>query len=473
MVDSHYLCVHCHFYQPPRGNPFSSEPLVEPDAAPFTNWNERITAECYRPNAEIGNFDRISFNVGETLGSWLALYAPKVYQRIIKADRQHRKAHGVGNAIAQGVHHTILPLARRDDKVTQVLWGREVFEHRFGHRPAGMWLPEMAVDLETLEVLVEQGIEWTILSERQVSGELHGAGPYWVELPNGSRIKVFLRDEGLSNDIAFNMGKFGGAGRWARDALVPRRRSAGALTLIATDGETFGHHWPGEEQFLYWLLRYEAEAAGYEVVTLGQYAEMVEPIGAVTLRENTAWSCGHGVARWATGCDCTRGSSNWKGGIRRAMDNLRYQLDAVYEDEVRRLQAGDPLTLRNAYIDVVLGRVPAPEFLTSRGLDLPSDAADRLMKLVEAQYYRQRMYSSCTFFFADLDTLSTVYGIANAAYAIKLTQDAVGVDLSREFRQDLSVVVQPNARPGALLNAAALYDDLLGHMELTTSVPTT
>ena len=471
MADSNYLCVHCHFYQPPRGNPFSSEPLVEPDAAPYKNWNERITEECYRPNAVIGNFNYISFNIGETLASWLAAHAPEVYEHILAADSFHRQMHGVGNAIAQGVHHTILPLSRRDDKVTQVLWGWRVFEHRFGHPPSGMWLPEMAVDIETLEVLVEHGIEWTILSERQVVERPRGAGPYWVELPGDKRIKVFLRDERLSNDIAFNLGNFGGAGRWAREVLLPRRRSGGALTLIATDGETFGHHWPGEEQFLYWLLKYEAEAAGYEVVTLGEYAERVTPVGAVTLRENTAWSCGHGIARWATGCDCTAGSSNWKGGLRRAMDLLRAELDGAYRDYVERVDGVDPLALRNAYIDVVLGKVPARDFLSAQGLRLRR-REETLLRLVEAQYYRQRMYSSCAFFFANLDALSTIYGIANAAYAIKLTRDALGVDLSADFRRDLSVVMQPNTEPAEYVNAADLYDEIVGHIEVPAGAAT-
>ncbi len=467
MAEPNSLCVHCHFYQPPRGNPFNEQPLIEPDAAPYKNWNERITAQSYRPNAEAGNFEHISFNVGETLASWLATYTPDVYTTILKADAAHRAKYGAGNAIAQGMHHTILPLSRRDDKVTQVKWGREVFEYRFGHAPSGMWLPEMAVDYETLEVLAEHGIEWTILSQRQVKDAPQGAGPFWVQLPNGGRIKVFLRDEALSNDIAFNLGSFGGAGRWAREVLLPRRRSTGGLTLIATDGETFGHHWPGEEQFLYWLLKYEAEAAGYNVVTLGQYAHVTEPKATVALNENTSWSCSHGVARWATGCDCTVGSSNWKGGLRRSMDNLRYEIDAIYRDYVRRTAEVDPIALRDAYIDVVLGRVPASGFLAAQGISLPAEPARALLELVEAQYYRQRMYSSCTYFFGELDALSTIYGIANAAYAIKLTQDAAGIDLSRDFRRDISVVVQPNGTASGFVRAADLYDEIVGHIEVT------
>ncbi len=462
MAHANYLCVHCHFYQPPRGNPFNHEPLAEPDAAPFQNWNERITAECYTPNATIGNFDRISFNVGETLAKWLAANAPETYQRIIQADVNHREQYGMGNAIAQGMHHTILPLSRREDIVTQVQWGKRVFEYRFGRPTQGMWLPEMAVDSDTLEVLAEQGIEWTILTSSQVRGMLRGAGPYWINLPDGKRFKVFIRDEALSNDIAFNLGHFGGAGRWSREVLVPRRRDAGRLTLIATDGETFGHHWPGEEQFLHWLLKYEANAAGYEVTSLARYAEAVEPIGEVELVDNTAWSCNHGLARWATGCACTPGESRWKGAVRRALDNVRFELDAIYRDYVEEVGGVDPLALRNAYIDVVLGTVTPDKFLEAQGVVLGGDKAASLLKLVEAQFYRQRMYASCTFFFADLTALTTLYGIANAAYAVRLTKEATGIDCAGDFRRDLSIATERDERTGELITGADLYDEVVG-----------
>lgn len=464
-METNYFCVHCHFYQPPRGNPFRDEPLVEPDAAPYRNWNERISAECYTPNAELGNFERISFNVGETLAAWLAVNVPETYERIIAADAHHLEAYGVGNGIAQGMHHTILPLARHDDKVTQVKWGQAVFEYRFKRPAQGFWLPEMAVDLETLSVLVDQGIQWTILTASQVEEAVTSAGPYWVELPGDRRIKVFVRDESLSNDIAFNLGNFGGAGRWAHQRLVPRRREAGPLTLIATDGETFGHHWPGEEQFLYWLLNYEARSAGYEVITLARYAEMVEPGATVTIRENTAWSCSHGLGRWATGCACTPGDSSWKGALRRALDNLRHELDGVYAEFLAGVDGVDPLALRNAYIDVVLGKVPREGFLAAQGVDVSGKRGKALFDLVEAQFYRQRMYASCAFFFPELTALSTLYGIANAAFAIKLTQEATGTDLGPGFRHDLSVVSQADPPDGPVTTGAELYDRLLSDFE--------
>lgn len=459
-----HLCVHGHFYQPPRGNPFSVETLIEPDAAPYQNWNARITAECYEPNSRLGNFDLISFNLGETLAGWLSTNAPDTYQQILEADRRNLERYEAGNAIAQSMHHTILPLSRRADKVTQISWGKAVFTYRFGRPPEGMWLPEMAVDFETLEVLVDQGIEWTILTESQFQATPPGSGPFWVNLPNGKRIKVFIRDEKLSNDIAFNLGRFGGAGRWAREVLVPRRHEAGPLTLIATDGETFGHHWPGEEQFLHWLLTYEAHAAGYELTTLGRYARYVKPVDEVELKENTSWSCSHGLSRWSTGCSCTPGKSYWKGALRRAMDNLRSEVDDLYLKEVGQRTDVDPIRLRDAYIRVVLGYTPPERFLQEQEIDVQDKDAARLLKLVEAQFYRQRMYASCAFFFAELDALSTQYGIYNAAYTIKLVRDATGVDFSHDFRRDLKVARGRDSETEEVFTGADVFDKVAKEM---------
>jgi len=463
-MSTQFLSVHCHYYQPPRGNPFDPTPLVEADAAPFNNWNERITHECYTPNAEVGNFDAISFNVGETLAGWLAAHAPETYARIVAADRTNVEQWGNGNAIAQPLHHTILPLSRKEDKVTQIKWGQAAFRHRFGRESEGMWIPEMAIDHETIEALIDSGIKWTILSEGQVDGKPAGSGPFWARLANGKKIKVFIRDERLSNDIAFNLGRFGGAGRWAHEALVPRKREAGALTLIASDGETFGHHWPGEEQFLHWLLGYEAHAAGYDVITLNRYARQTEPSAEVGLRENTAWSCGHGLGRWATGCGCTPGQSHWKGAVRRAMDNLRHEIDGVYEAETRRMAGKSGIQLRDAYIDVALGLAPGADFLRRQEIDLPEAESRRLLALVEAQYYRQCMYASCTWFFPDLDSHTTRYGIASAAYAIKRVREATGIDLSGEFRRDLSIATGSEIKTGLPIDGALIYDDLVEAM---------
>nr|MBN1229802.1 DUF3536 domain-containing protein [Anaerolineae bacterium] len=466
MVDPQYLAVHCHYYQPPRGNPFVDQPLVEEDAAPYKNWNERITAECYAPNAAINNFKSISFNLGETLAAWLDVNAPETYQKIVEAVGEHLERFSVGNAIAQGMHHTILPLSRYEDKVTQVAWGLAVFKHRFKHKPQGMWLPEMAVDEEVLCVLVDHGIEWTILSAGQVIDPPPGSGPFWVNLPGGRRIKIFVRDDHLSNDIAFNLGYFGGAGRWAREVLVPRKRDAGVLTLIATDGETFGHHWRGEEHFLHWLLTYEAHAAGYDVISLNRYAQQVQPQHTVAIREFSSWSCGHGLSRWATGCDCTPGDSTWKAALRRAMENLRFEVDAAFLDFVEPIDDVDPYALRNAYIDVVLGLIKQEEFLKHFGVSLKEEKAEALLKLVIAQFHRQRMFSSCTYFFPELNGHATVYGIANAAYCIKLTREALGIDLAESFRRDLMIARQYDVKTGKLIVGGDLFDEVVEQLEV-------
>jgi alpha-amylase/alpha-mannosidase (GH57 family) len=186
-MPEYYLGIHCHYYQPPRGNPFSNQIPIESDAEPYLNWNARITAECYQPNAAMGNLKHVSFDIGEALARWLAENAPEVYHAFIQADAANIEQFGVGNAVAQPLDHVILPLSRREDKTIQVRWGIAVFEYRFGRKPTGMWLPEMAVDYETLEVLVEEGIEWTILTESQVEGKPVGGGPFWIRLPNRKR----------------------------------------------------------------------------------------------------------------------------------------------------------------------------------------------------------------------------------------------------------------------------------------------
>ena len=465
ILSPRHLAIHGHFYQPPRGNPLSGRPLIEPNAAPYENWNARITAECYEPNARLGNLDSISYNVGETLAAWLEEHAPETYARFLEADRNGLAAFGAGNAIAQPMHHTILPLDRYTDKMTQVRWGKTVFQHRFGRRTTGMWLPEMAVDYETLEVLATQEIEWTILSRSQIATETTDSGPFWVKLPSGKRMKVFVRDEALSNDIAFNLGNFGGAGRWAREVLLERTQSAGPLTLIATDGETFGHHWKGEELFLQWLLRYEAQAAGYQITTLPAYASQAQPAGEIEIIENTAWSSSYGLARWVTGSADTAGDSSWKGAVRRALDNLRHVVDVIYRDETQRMNVSDPLALRDAFIKVVLGHTPPEAFLKEQEVDVSPDDQARLYRLVEAQYFRQRMYASCTFFYADIDDLSTRYGIASAAGVIRLIQDAVGDDLSSDFRTDLRLAHGTDKDTNTTITGRDIYDDIVSELQ--------
>ena len=456
-----HLCIHGHFYQPPREDPFTGRIPREPTAAPYANWNERITVECYEPNVRAGNFEGISFNLGGTLAHWLDAHAHDTYERIVAAELAYRDRHGVGNGLAQCVHHTILPLARRRDKICQVRWGIASFEHRFGHHPQGIWLPEMAVDCETLGVLASEGIRFTILSDEQVYGELSaGGGPYRVALPDDQEIVVFVRDRHLSNHLSFGMPDSGYVDEWLQKHVAWRCQRDG-LHIIATDGETFGHHHRQGVHVLNRILAAE-ERHGYRLATLGQYLQQHPPDTEIKVIENTAWSCAHGLSRWLVGCDCTPGDSRWKGALRRALDNLASDVDQIYVCEARQL-GFEPWQLRDRYIDVILGRTSRETFLTGNGLGhLMSEEAERLLHLLEAQFHRQRMYISCTFFFGQLNRYEPRYAIANAVRALALTRYATGDDLSHGFRRDLSSAV--SARTD--LTGADIFDEIVSRAEL-------
>ncbi|MCX7682908.1 MAG: DUF3536 domain-containing protein [Anaerolineae bacterium] len=451
-----YLCIHGHFYQPPRTDPFTGCIPREPDAAPYANWNERINAECYTPNAEAGHFGLISFNIGGTLARWLDQYAHSTYERIVADERAYWTEHGVGNGLAQPVHHTILPLARHRDKICQVRWGIFSFKRRFGHEPVGMWLPEMAVDYETLEVMAEEGIQFTILSDEQVRGDLEqGAGPYRVRLSGSREIAVFVRDRHLSNALSFGMPDPAHVNDWLREQLSWRCHSK-RLVLIATDGETFGHHHRHGVEVLGRILR-AGEALGYQLTTLGLYLRDHPPQASVEVLEHTAWSCSHHLSRWSIGCGCTPGDSRWKAALRRALDNLACDLDLAFRCFTEK-RGIDPWWLRDNYIAVVLGQMDGPTFLREQGLGhMPRIDQERLLWLLEAQYYRQRMYASCAFFFEDPDRLEPRYAIANGIRALALTLYATGDDLSRSFRRDLALVV--SGRTGR--NGADIFDTMV------------
>lgn len=450
-----YFCLHGHFYQPPRDDPFTGRVPHDPYADPYHDFNVRITAECYRPNAMLGNFERISFNVGPTLARWIAENDSLTFETIVKSCHKHEQLYGVSNALAQPAHHAILPLARLRDKRTQVAWGIASFEHRFGCTPRGMWLPEMALDYETLDVLVSAGIRFTILSDEQVSGDLsRGAGPYQVMLDSERSIAVFVRDRLPSNQLSFDLDHYPNARAWADAGLSGRGEG---LMLLATDGETFGHHHRGAEHFLHDLLWRDVSKSGLEVTTLERYLNDHPPQAELEIVEYTAWSCVHGVARWLTGCECTPGDSRWKGALRRALDIRAGEIDRVYVDVARECGA-EAWPLRDAYIDVKLGKLDGPAFLVGHGLGhLAGDAARRLLLMLEAEFYRQRMFTSCAFFFEELTRFEPRYAIANAAKAIALVQEATGDDLSEGFRRDLAVAV--SARVG--VTGAELYDAIV------------
>ncbi len=441
-----YLCLHGHFYQPPREDPFTGVLPIEPGAAPFANYNEKITVECYRPNAEAGNFAAISYDLGPTLAAWLEDTHPDVYGCIIEADRIHRQRYGVGNALAQAYNHTILPLATTRDKRTQILWGLQDFRHRYGYDAHGMWLAETAVDIESLDLLAQHGITYTIMAPWQALEPIDPSEPYVVPLRAGRSITVFFYNAPLSGGVSFDWNITNDANAFAASylaaQLVASKLEMGEeqLIIVATDGELYGHHRPWRDKFLSYLINHGAPDHNFEVCTLERYMLMYPPTKEVRIREPSAWSCGHGVARWSTGCECTEGDSSWKPALRLALTNLSERGDRLFERYAGETLL-DPWAARDDYLALRNGWETPESFWARHGKEhgQPDDAGLvwRTQTLLEAQYYQQYSFTSCGFFFEDLDRIEPRNDIAFARRAISLTWQALGVDLQHDFVSDL------------------------------------
>jgi len=443
MVMPKYLCIHGDFSLPPRQDPFTGELAREATAAPFRNLYEQVTADCYRPNAVLGNFDLMSFDVAPGLLDWLERRDAATYSRIVAADR--------GNALATTFHHVILPLLSRRDKVTEVKWGLAAFERHFGRKAAGLWLTDMAVDYETLDVLAECGLEFTLLSSEQIQGRLRiGGGPYRVRLESGRDLALFVRDHALSDKIAFELNRLGGAGIFAARYLTPRTEEG--LLLIATDGETYGHYHVGEEMFLRYLIRQEASHAGYQVVPLTGFLRDHPPELEAQIVSPSSWSCTHGVARWQLECDCASPAA-WKAPLREALVHLADAADVIYECEARA--AGlDPWAVRDDYAQVLANRVAASAYLAGRGLHAMTRAIEeRMLTLLRAQVHRFAMLNSHAFFGTEFSTLEMRNILAHAARTVGFVARATGDDLSGDLACDLAQVKDP----GSDYTAAEIY----------------
>ncbi|MGH2515876.1 MAG: DUF3536 domain-containing protein [Ktedonobacterales bacterium] len=447
MGSHQFVCLYGHFYQPPREDPFTGHIPREPGATPYENFNEKITAECYRPNADEGNFTAISFDLGPTLAMWLEQAHPDVHATIVEADRQNVARYGTGNALAQAFNHTILPLATARDKRTQIIWGLADFAHRFGHPAEGMWLAETAVDLETLDILAEYGVTYTVLAPWQSAASVDPTEPYTVRLPSGRSIAVFFYNGPLSGGVSFDWDTTTNADSFAASYLPAHlntekvEREEDQLIVVATDGELYGHHKPWRDRFLAHLVREGAGAVGFEVVSLGRYLRDHPPTREVELRVPSAWSCSHGVARWGAGCDCTEGDSSWKPALRTAFDALAAQLNETFARETAATLY-DPWAARDAYLSLRNGWTSADEFWTQHGRNdgrpIGKAAEERTLQLLEAQYFGQWMYTSCGFFFEDLDRIEPRNDIAFARKAISLVWQATQRDLETDFVRDLT-----------------------------------
>ncbi len=467
------FCIHGHFYQPPREDPLTGIIPKEVGAAPFPNWNERIHAECYRPNAELRNFEQISFNIGPTLSSWMEHHDPLTCQKIVDQDRINVQRYGVGNAMAQAYNHTILPLASHHDKVTQVAWGIADFEYRFGRKPQGMWLPETAVDIETLEVLARAGIEFTILAPWQAEqDDLDPSEPYIVPLTDGRTITVFFYQRDLSARISFDAGATINADSFAQYVLrsyfnpEKEKRNEPQLILVASDGELYGHHQFMRDRFLARLVDGASGPLGFRPTFPALWMRSNPPRQFVNIRDATSWSCHHGVVRWMGQCDCTPGDGAWKAQMRYAFERIAGELDRLYLDTVKSF-IPDPWALRNRYIHVILGQTTARELVEGMAESaLTSDQLRRIHLLLEAQRERQRMFTSCGWFFEDFDRIEPKNNVAYAAQAVRLVRLATGVDLSDFVKPDLHRVISERTH----LHADRVFERHLRRAEGVDSV---
>lgn len=466
------LCIHAHFYQPPRENPWLEAIEQQDSAYPFHDWNERITAECYAANSASrildgegriikidNNYARISFNFGPTLLSWMEVNSPGVYASILEADRLSRERFsGHGNAIAQVYNHIIMPLANRRDKETEVRWGIRDFESRFGRFPEGMWLSETAVDIETLEVLAENGIKFTVLAPHQahqtrrigrvwknVEGDkIDPKMPYICKLPSGKRISIFFYDGPISRAVAFE--KLLSSGENFAHRLISgfSSRDYPQLMNIATDGETYGHHHPHGDMALAYALEYVEKNNLAKITNYGEYLAKHPPNHEVEIVENTSWSCAHGIERWRSDCGCNSGrqgwNQQWRKPLRDALDGLRDDLSHPFEDRAREFVA-DPWAARADYIEVVLDRSPdnVDGFIARHCThELEEKEQVALLKLLEMQRHELLMYTSCGWFFDEISGIETAQVMQYAARAVQLAQDLFGDHREQHFVERLA-----------------------------------
>ena len=481
MTFKKYLTIHGHFYQPPRENPWLEEIEIQDSARPFHDWNERVSSECYEPNSVsrivddknrildiVNNYQNMSFNIGPTLLSWMEKYAPCSYRRIINADKNSIELYGGhGCAIAQVYNHIIMPLANTNDKYTQAIWGIRDFQKRFGRMPEGIWLAETAVDAQTLEVLIDLGIRYTILSPFQAQcvrkmdsenpndwhdvswGSIDPSQPYryYVEGSDKKKfIDLFFYDGAISKSVAFDFLLTDGE-KFARRLLdgYSESRQRTQLVNIATDGESYGHHTKFGDMALSYVLGVKAKDLGFEITNYGQYLEMYPPEYEVDIKPVSSWSCSHGVERWKDDCGCNTGAQpgwnqKWRKPLRDALDYLRDELTKLCSAEGAKYYK-DFWDARNKYIDVILDRSEESvnKFLKENCISgFKAKDRTKALKLMEIQRFCMLMYTSCGWFFAEISGIETVQIMKYAARAIQLAGAFSNANFEEKFLNILS-----------------------------------
>lgn len=494
-----YICIHGHFYQPPRENPWLEQVETQDSAAPFHDWNERITSECYAVNGAsrivnkqneiiriLNNYSHISFNFGPTLLSWLETNAPRTYRMVIDGDRMSRKRFsGHGSAMAQVYNHVIMPLANTRDRITQIRWGIADFVRRFGRQPEGMWLAETAVDSETLELLADHGIRFTILAPGQCarvrplarSGSKDEAAwtetnaetldtrhPYVVKLKTGGEIAVFFYDGGRSRAVAFEGILNSGDNFAARLMGGFTSDDVPQIVHIATDGESYGHHHKhGEMALSYALKLIEKNTA--QLTNYGEFLEKYPPAHEAQIVENTSWSCAHGVERWRSNCGCNMGShpgwnQEWRKPLRDALDWLRDAVTPLTEKAAAPFFE-DVWAARDAYIDVVLerGSAATSKFLASDAkYELSAEERITALKLMELQRHALLMYTSCGWFFDEISGIETVQIIAYAGRVLQLAAEVFGEDGAKLEAQFVERLRAAKSNVPEQENGGAIYE---------------
>lgn len=471
-----YICIHGHFYQPPRENPWLEAVELQESAHPYHDWNERITAECYARNAAsrmlddqrkvlkiVNNYAKISFNFGPTLISWIEAHHPDVYRAILEADAESRaNFSGHGSALAQAYSHLIMPLANARDQVSQVAWGVRDFERRFGRQPEGMWLPETAADLATLDVLARFGIKFTILAPSQAKrirkirgrnwrdvsgGRIDPTMAYKLQLASGRSIALFFYDGPVSRAIAFEGLLDNGAALAERlvGAFSEDTRPWPELVHTASDGETFGHHHRYGEMGLTFALSTIESNELAEIINYGSYLERHPPTHEAEIFENSSWSCAHGVERWRSNCGCNSGghpgwNQEWRGPLRQALDWLRDEVAPRAEQRAQGLLK-DLWEARNDYIDVILDRSPASvdQFLAKHAAhELAESEKVTALKLLELQRHAMLMYTSCGWFFDEISGIEAVQVLQYAGRVIQISEEALDFKAEEPFLKLLS-----------------------------------
>jgi hypothetical protein len=494
------LAVHGHFYQPERRNPFTGEMPPEAGAAPYRDWNARIDAECYKPNADRGNLEHISYDLGPTLATWLLTNDASTHAGFVAQDRPSAEPSvppappkpsiakpspavavastavlnpavppdRAGNALAQAYHHSILPLAPLHDRKTEIRWGLRDFELRFGHKPGGIWLPETAMDLPTLRILADEGVCFTILAPWQAAdSRLDNRRPYRVDLGSGKSIVAVFYNGGLSSVVSFDAGATMNADAFARNNVLPALSGGDfpdgtpPLAVIATDGELYGHHQKFRDMFLARLVNPGPDVPdrGFDVTSIGDAlaATPLASLPVAQVAERTSWSCLHGVLRWYAECpDAADG--RWKGPLRVALERLAAAIDTVANEIAGRFM--EPAAFwraRDRYVDVIFGAKTAAEFADAALPKGSEKDRETLLTLMETERWRLAMFGSDGWFWGDPIRPETKHVLLCAARAVRLMDALADTHFERRLRDDLSLFTSPSRR----IDGAGIYAEAL------------